>query len=454
MFSKAFCELLGTYFLTLVIGCNVIPSTVNLALPAPLFHVLSIAMTLGVFVWALGPISGGHFNPAVSLSVAIYDKTFQFQDMAVYWLVQIIGALLASLTYLGIFGATISVAPPAGFHWWQGCCIEFIYTLMLALTVLQVACSTASQGRQYFGLAIGLVIVAGGYGAGWISGGGFNPAVTLGINLVNKHPSFGHTMLYAMVQLMGGAAAAGTAFALITKDDRDLLPKLTAEFVGTFFLVFTVCVSVLGTSGPMAALAIAAALTSMIYATGHVSGGHLNPAVTVAILLSGRPRTNMQLGTGMQYIVAQLLGGLLGGLLSLGITHRAFPVTHSQAWHQAVVLEALYTAVLCFAVLTVATTKKALKEYFALVIGLCVVIGGVAAGPFSGGHLNPAVSFGIDTMNAVAGGKWSLCLLWAVGQVLGSAIAAASFRVTYEEKEFMEKGLEGMQQNARAVRAS
>merc|ERR1719321_1407873 len=144
--------------------------------------------------------------------------------------------------------------------------------------------------NEYFGLAIGFVIVAGGYAGGWISGGAFNPAVAIGIDFASAGQGVFWCMLYTLFEFVGAGLAAA---AHLMVEDSSSTPKAAknfiSEFIGTFFLVFTVGLNVLGGS-PAAALSIAASLMCMIYALGGVSGAHFNPAVTLAILLSGRKK--------------------------------------------------------------------------------------------------------------------------------------------------------------------
>merc|ERR1719506_1982616 len=102
----------------------------------------------------------------------------------------------------------------------------------------------------------------------------------------------------------------------------------------------------------------------------------------------------------------------------------------SFGWGQVAVAEVVFTFVLCFVVLSVATTKTPSKDMFGLAIGSCVTVGGVAIGAISGGSLNPAVSFGIDTGNAVKGGAWMNCLVYTGFEFVGAILAAGVFMVT------------------------
>merc|ERR1719217_758391 len=157
--------------------------------------------------------------------------------------------------------------------------------------------------------------------------------------------------------------------------------KLCSEFIGTFFLVFTVGMNVLGGFGG-AAFSIGSALMCMIYALGSVSGAHFNPAVTCAIFLSGRNKVTG--GDAGMYVGAQIFGGIVAAFMYSLIHHgKTFPLGpgkdadgESYGWFFAAMAEIVFTFVLCFVVLSVATVEKGpAKDLFGLVIGSCVIAG-------------------------------------------------------------------------------
>merc|ERR1719299_210726 len=211
-----------------------------------------------------------------------------------------------------------------------------------------------------------------------------------------------------------------------------------SEFIGTYFLVLTVGLNVLGSS-PAPALSIGASLMVMVYALGGVSGAHFNPAVTTALTLAGKSPA----GDIPHYMAAQLLGGLAAGITYTAVVGRAVPLQPGtgHSWSDAAFAEILYTFVLCFVVLNVATLSgqhltnggKA-KQIYGLAIGFCIVVGGYAIGSVSGGSLNPAVSFALDTSSAMKGGSWMNCLTYTAFELVGAGLAAGAFMVTRDEE--------------------
>jgi len=316
--------------------------------------------------------------------------------------------------------------------------VECLYTFMLCFVVLNVACSTETVycPNQFYGLAIGFVIVAGGYGGGAVSGGAFNPAVALGIDVSSAGMGFGYSLVYLGFEFLGAALASGLHRVVRPKEygmaEMPAVSSIVSEFLGTFFLVLTVGLNVLGSS-KAGAFSIAASLMSMIYALGNVSGAHFNPAVTLAIVLSGRDKMTGGIGMAAVYMVTQITAGITAGWVYSSIRGASFPLEpHGKfGWGQVAAAEIMFTFVLCFVVLAVATSKDASKDMFGLAIGSCVTVGGCAIGAISGGSLNPAVSFGIDTANAIKGGHWMNCLVYTAVECIGAVLAAGVFYVTH-----------------------
>jgi aquaporin Z len=202
------------------------------------------------------------------------------------------------------------------------------------------------------------------------------------------------------------------------------MQKPLVEFIGTFFLVLTVGMTVLDPgAGAFAPIAIGTVLAVMVYATGPISGGHLNPAVTLAVWMRGKCPTS----DVAPYVAAQLVAGAVAALVVGHLKGGMHPVPASPDVGAALIAEFLFTFALCFVVLSVATSKKSEgNSYFGFAIGFTVLVGAYAVGGISGGAFNPAVAVGITVM-----GLSALSNLWIflVANLLGGATAALVFRV-------------------------
>merc|ERR1719463_6895 len=163
----------------------------------------------------------------------------------------------------------------------------------------------------------------------------------------------------------------------------------------------------------------------MIYALGNCSGAHFNPAVTLAIILSGRDKCPAS--EGAAYMGVQILGGICAAYLYAGMLHGAtFALEPGKGFTfaGAAMAEIVFTFVLCFA-----TVKEPSKDMFGLAIGSCVTAGGYAIGAVSGGSLNPAVSIGISGSHIIGGGHFYNCLIYSLYEFVGAGIAAGVFMI-------------------------
>jgi len=423
---KLFAEFIGTFMLLVSFGFNVLSGD-------PTWGVISIACTLMVLVYALGSVSGGHFNPAVSVAVGLARK-MTWKDVCAYVCTQCAAGIVGGLTYAVVLGRTFNLGPTGSHSWWEAGLAEFIYTCLLCFVVLNTACSKRRPGAdQFFGVAIAFSIVAGGYGAGAISGGCFNPAVVLGIMASSSGNVFGWCIVYCAFQVWAAALAA-ELFSLCRPEELSAELEdqpvswascLLSELIGTFILVLTVVLNLLAHSRA-AVFSIACSLTCLIFSLGSVSGAHFNPAVTVAVLCAGREKTNA--GKAASYIGVQVAAGILAALTGTFMHASApVPLAPSAGRSEAFLGEVLFTFLLGFVVLSVATIESPLSQYSGLAIGMCVTAGGLAMSNISGGSLNPAVSLGL----AVSHGNISFLPLYIFAEILGGILAAAGFRVTH-----------------------
>jgi aquaporin Z len=195
--------------------------------------------------------------------------------------------------------------------------------------------------------------------------------------------------------------------------------KYVTEFIGAFFLTFAVGVGAL-TGSVFVPLAAGATLMVMIYAGGHISGGHYNPAVTMAALVRGR----IGIRDAVAYWVVQVVGGIAAGALARAVVNPAAVKTLTLTGHTeaaAAVVEVLITFALCYVVLNVATSKDQPNNgFFGLAIGFTVAAGAFAVGGISGGAFNPQVAIGGATAGLFA---WSTIWVYILVE-LGAGVAA------------------------------
>jgi aquaporin Z len=199
--------------------------------------------------------------------------------------------------------------------------------------------------------------------------------------------------------------------------------KLLVELIGTFFLVFTIGASVRSGS-TLAPVAIGSVLMAVIYASGHISGGHVNPAVTMAALVRGR----IGAGEAVGYWIAQLVAGVLAALVVGAVISPGEAATLRLSGHVtgAFVAELLFTFALAYVVLNVATSKDhPSNSFYGLAIGFTVLAGVVAVGGTSGGALNPAVALGGAVMGMFA---WPTLWIYLVAELMAGAAAGLAFR--------------------------
>ena len=205
--------------------------------------------------------------------------------------------------------------------------------------------------------------------------------------------------------------------------------KYITEFVGTFGLVLTVGCVVLGGSN-LAPLAIGGVLVALVFAGGHISGAHYNPAVTLAVFLRGRVRGIDVL----PYFGAQIAGGLLGAVAARVIVNPASIESRSFSGRGiaiALFAEFLFTFLLAYVVLNVATSQDhADNSFYGLAIGFIIFAGAASVGGFSGAAFNPAVAIAASAIGVLS---WSAIWIFLVANFAGGAIAALLFRLLNPE---------------------
>ncbi len=208
-----------------------------------------------------------------------------------------------------------------------------------------------------------------------------------------------------------------------------LLRQLITEFIGTYFLVLTINLVVIGEKGDFAPIAIGSVLMAMVFAGAHVSGAHYNPAVTLAVLLRGR----IGIANGVMYCIVQIIGAVAAAYTVMFLIGDSMPTNAAAIPDnlRAVIAELLGTFALAYVVLNVATAKGNVGNmFYGLAIGFTVLCMAYAFGAFSGGAFNPAVAVGISLTKLTA---WSNLWVYLVGCFGGAALAAIIFRINNPE---------------------
>lgn len=205
--NKYIIEGIGAFFLVLTIGFSANP--------------LAIGFILAAMVYMGGHISGGHYNPAVTLAVWIQKKIDQ-KDAMMYMLFQLIGAVAASLVYLLIRQEPLVIQPGEIVTFNEAMLMEVLFTFALCSVVLHTAVAKKNTPNQFYGLAIGATVLAGAYSVGPLSGGAFNPAVGIGpalVGMISGPLNFSNVLLYLLGPFIGGVLAS-LVFTSVTKSEK------------------------------------------------------------------------------------------------------------------------------------------------------------------------------------------------------------------------------------------
>lgn len=207
--AKYIVEFIGAFFLVFTIGmCVLDPGAGNMA-------PVAIGMVLAVMIFSGGHVSGGHYNPAVTTAVTVRGKS-PWPALPGYFIGQLLAGFVAAYLVLWFKGNPAGV--PLTIDLTKALAAEFIFTFALTNTVLNVATAKGTAGNSFYGLAIGLTVLVGAYAVGGVSGGAFNPAVTLALVVMGKL-TMAQFAAYVAVQLVAGAAA-GVLFRSLHPTDR------------------------------------------------------------------------------------------------------------------------------------------------------------------------------------------------------------------------------------------
>lgn len=208
--QKYLTEFIGTFFLVLTIGLALAPMNESGGVPP-----LAIGAALIAMIYMGAPISGAHFNPAVSLALLLRGK-MQVADFVPYLLAQIGAALVAAWISYFVTGVTFAPQLGSGIGADRALLVEALYTFALVAVILNTATVPRVAGNGYYGFAIGFVVVAGAFTVGTVSGAAFNPAVAIGPTLIHawrSGGSLGQLWIY-LVGPCAGAVLASLVFRL------------------------------------------------------------------------------------------------------------------------------------------------------------------------------------------------------------------------------------------------
>ncbi|HVU89775.1 MAG TPA: aquaporin [Pirellulales bacterium] len=199
--NKLATEFIGTFFLVLTVGCAVLAPENSGVIPP-----LAIGSALMVMIFAGGHISGGHYNPAVTLGALLRGRT-TLPEAVGYWIVQFLGAVAAAAAVISLRAERVAAVPYAPIETYPAFLAEFLFTFALVYVVLNVATSKDTAGNSFYGLAIGFTVLTGAFAVGDISRGAFNPAVAVGLWRLGI-ASAADLGLYFLADLAGGVVAA------------------------------------------------------------------------------------------------------------------------------------------------------------------------------------------------------------------------------------------------------
>lgn len=451
---SAFAELFGSFLL--VFGGGSILATASASWVPTGFACLVTAL-----VYALGPLSGAHINPAISFAHAVSSR-ITWSRFCGYVLLQCIGGAIGGVTCLLMLagqGVAVQVKPAEPFQWPQVLVAEAFFTGFLCFVHLSVmaSCRNHPDGdtNHSFGLAVGLVFISGGCAARDITGGVFfNPSAALGLGL----QSLPWPWAYICFEL-AGAFLGSLLFLACRRGDLQNTElsrsgevvlglscsteaRLWGEFLGTCVMATTVGFCTLLQPSPTGtALPAAAALASLTYSLGDVSGAHFNPAVTVAVALR---RSSFSAFDGLGYVVVQILGALVAGLLLANASTvlsnhgqsetslRLAPPTGLNTRAEHIAVEIFGTTLLTFIFLAVAAPpRSAARQDFhpALTAGGALIAAGCISSALMGSMvLNPAVAVMCDAVAFLEGGTLAPLLpstAWcSLFELVGSVLAA------------------------------
>ena len=472
---KLLTEVIGTLFLTWAVGMT--------GGTQPTVAPLAIGGTLMAMVYAGGHISGAHYNPTVSLAVFCRGLSTP-AELVLYIVAQLVGGFIGAGFAVSYQGGTDKLGCPTfggdSYSVRQACLAEFLWSLLLATVVLNVATAKATTNNSYYGLCIGFTVVSGATAVGGVSGGAFNAAVGLALNAVKGGDDAYKLWVYLIFPALGGCAG-GFLFRLtspadfinssfrIIKDEKkaDAVAAYVMEFFATFYLALFVALGPLraGLDPLLTAFSLFALCTTLLFTAGAASGCHMNPAVSCGLfvrfgLLGTNEKTRAVFPPmkALIYVLCQLAAGLAAGGIGLCLlvkdelknTQMGFPTPSldGQKDSGAFFGEVQGVFALVYVVLNTATVRSLEgNSFFGIAIGMTIAATAFALSDVSGGCLNPAVAMLApiaSTLEVNKGVNFEAVWVYWIACPLGGVLAAIIFRFTnLDEFDEAEQAKEG-----------
>lgn len=459
-FVPYMAEFVGTFLLTFTTGSCVLWGIEDWNYTALGF----MQMTL---MYIFAPVSGGNFNPAITLSMGFCGK-LKWDVVRSFILVQVVASCFAAGIISLMFEPVVVTPNTDVFTWYDAFFCEAVYTFELCTVYLNVWASRRNNPKddqnQFFAFAVGLVYVAAGYAVGDISGAALNPAIALGFDTVNFRAAFWWGPLYSIFEITGAVLAAMFFYGIRSEEFDDTLladqlsqfrPSVTvkamAEFTGTFVFTLTFVLALVMNESCVW-WAAAGAFASMFYAFSDICTGFFNPAAMIAVLLCARSK--LPVLDACVYFVAQLMASTLAGLVT-AYFHAVGPFSDisfglgplgTYHWSGVIICEMIFTMLLSYVVLAVCTTKPSCytvtKQNFMFAFAVASVIcgGGFSVGVISQGCFNPVVAFTITIESLVSHNQqtpaewWGKFIWYWLAECLAAALASVVFFVSHPKE--------------------
>lgn len=445
-------EFLGSFFITLTYLCNASAGDT-------VWAVTSNALIVMFAMYAFSHVSGANLNPCITLALYL-ARRHSFWDFVRFCMAQILGGVAAAFLFCNMAHAHhVDLGPKPGFTWWEATIVECLYTCMICFVFLNCAASRGNnpvyRPNGFTALAVGMCYIAGGYASMPVSGTVMNPAIAIGLSIADATKDHFDTywgLEYLPMEVVG-AFMSVTGYRLVRPQELDtthlrvgvdstyqpeLSSRIMAEYIGTFYLVFTKALNNVG--HPKAeAWSVAAALVAMQYSLRNVSGGHFNPAVSASAALASHRLCSPR--NAVLYIAAQVFGGVFAAFVYGIVHHGGELVIRPQGKYQqkagAVVFgELTFTCFHCYTILSlsvmVASSKIRSHDIAGLAVGMCFAVGGFAVGHISGAVLNPAMALSFTGLNIIGGDMFqSTVVLYVVYEMAGGLLACVFFWITH-----------------------